>query len=139
MPLAHIHENTQGQRGRFFRFATRCLKSHELPDVFRAMAEAVRDTMIEDRYPWKHTKAQTEVEKERRMRVCEDLMCVLSGDCHWGLERCKDHLTEYLRKLLNGDDIEPSERRMWSADDGRIVDMSENDVRTVINAPAGRA
>lgn len=131
--MPHLfYENTAGQKNRFRKFAAKHIRASEMPSLGVAMVEAVRDSMIDDRWPWTHTKADCSKETERRMRICEDLLCTLSGDCHWGLERCKDHLPKYLRILLDGGEFTPDERTMWAADDGRIVDMSTNDVRTRI-------
>jgi hypothetical protein len=60
----------------------------------------------------------TRYELKRRMHTALDIVLQLRGDLQWGTERIADNLPTYLKKELNGERWEPSDRQIWMASDG---------------------
>lgn len=84
----------------------------------------------------------THAEVKRRFGICAGIFEVLRGDMKWSLARVSDHMTEFLKKELDGIAWKPSARSSWARGDdamqmaagavlepGSAEDFAEDDER----------
>jgi hypothetical protein len=107
--------------GKLITWAGRRYRPSQVVAIYRRLCHVVRQSMAAERYAERHTQVEVEREARRRLELCERLMAELSGDLHWGPDRCLDQLPRYLRRELDRDRFEPDPRAMWRAETEDLI------------------
>ena len=97
-------------------FAGLMTDQQNMVKVFLAVENAVLKSFQQDRSraliitPQKPTRTAI----KERANICWRIFRVLRGDMDWSWMRIVDHIPQYLRMELDGQDWEPNVRTMWA-------------------------